>query len=91
MVYWHELSKNKRKSRPKRCLPASKRAIGMPMLTVTATFAPAVGPLIGGWLTDNYGWPFVFYINVIPGLLLITAVLVHHGKAAHGSQPAEER
>jgi DHA2 family multidrug resistance protein len=55
-------------------LPPSKRAIGMAMFTVTATFAPAVGPLLGGWLTDNYGWPFVFYINVIPGLLLIAAV-----------------
>lgn len=55
-------------------LPQSKRAIGMAMFTVTATFAPAVGPLLGGWLTDNYGWPFVFYINIVPGTLLIAAV-----------------
>lgn len=55
-------------------LPPSKRAIGMAMFTVTATFAPALGPLLGGWLTDNYGWPFVFYINIIPGILLIAAV-----------------
>jgi MFS transporter, DHA2 family, multidrug resistance protein len=55
-------------------LPPSKRAIGMAMFTITATFAPAVGPLIGGWLTDHYGWPFVFYINIIPGILLISAV-----------------
>ena len=57
-------------------LPPSKRAIGMAMFTVTATFAPALGPLLGGWLTDNYGWPFVFYINVIPGTLLIAAVWI---------------
>jgi DHA2 family multidrug resistance protein len=55
-------------------LPASKRAIGMAMFTITATFAPAVGPLIGGWLTDNYGWPFIFYLNIVPGVLLISAV-----------------
>ena len=55
-------------------LPASKRAIGMAMFTITATFAPALGPLLGGWLTDNYGWPFIFYINVIPGIMLIAAV-----------------
>jgi DHA2 family multidrug resistance protein len=55
-------------------LPPSKRAIGMAMFTITATFAPALGPLLGGWLTDNYGWPFIFYINVIPGVLLISAV-----------------
>ena len=46
----------------------------MAMFTITATFAPALGPLLGGWLTDNYGWPFVFYINIIPGILLIAAV-----------------
>ena len=55
-------------------LPPSKRAIGMAMFTITATFAPALGPLLGGWLTDNYGWPFVFYINIVPGILLIAAV-----------------
>ena len=55
-------------------LPTSKRAVGMAMFTITATFAPALGPLLGGWLTDNYGWPYVFYINVIPGILLIAAV-----------------
>ena len=55
-------------------LPASKQPIGMALFTVTATFAPAVGPLIGGWLTDNYGWPFIFYMNAIPGALMIVAV-----------------
>src|SRR5580658_6868339 len=55
-------------------LPPSKHPIGMALFSVTATFAPAIGPLIGGWLTDTYGWPFVFYINIIPGALLIAAV-----------------
>ena len=40
-------------------LPSSKQPIGMALFSVTATFAPAVGPLIGGWLTDNCGWPFI--------------------------------
>jgi DHA2 family multidrug resistance protein len=55
-------------------LPASKQPIGMALFSITATFAPAIGPLIGGWLTDSYGWPFIFYMNAIPGLLLIAAV-----------------
>lgn len=55
-------------------LPRSKQAVGMALFSVTATFAPAIGPLVGGWLTDNYGWPFIFYINVIPGVLLIASV-----------------
>ena len=55
-------------------LPPSKQPIGMALFSVTATFAPAIGPLLGGWLTDNYGWPFIFYMNAIPGILLIAAV-----------------
>ncbi|HEY2470509.1 MAG TPA: DHA2 family efflux MFS transporter permease subunit [Terracidiphilus sp.] len=55
-------------------LPASKQPVGMALFTITATFAPAIGPLVGGWLTDNYGWPFIFYMNAIPGVLLIAAV-----------------
>lgn len=55
-------------------LPPSKQPIGMALFSVTATFAPAIGPLVGGWLTDNYGWPFIFYMNAIPGVLMIAAV-----------------
>lgn len=46
----------------------------MALFTVTATFAPAIGPLIGGWLTDNYGWPFIFYMNAVPSVLMIATV-----------------
>jgi DHA2 family multidrug resistance protein len=55
-------------------LPRSKQPIGMALFSVTATFAPAIGPLIGGWLTDNYGWPYIFFINIVPGILLIASV-----------------
>jgi MFS transporter, DHA2 family, multidrug resistance protein len=55
-------------------LPPSKHPVGMALFSITATFAPAIGPLIGGWLTDAYGWPFIFYLNVLPCLLLIAAV-----------------
>jgi MFS transporter, DHA2 family, multidrug resistance protein len=41
-------------------LPSSKRAIGLAGFAVSATFAPAIGPTIGGYLTDYYGWPWVF-------------------------------
>jgi MFS transporter, DHA2 family, multidrug resistance protein len=57
-------------------LPPSKQPIGMALFTVTATFAPAIGPLIGGWLTDNYGWPFIFYMNAIPAVLMIVIVWI---------------
>jgi MFS transporter, DHA2 family, multidrug resistance protein len=54
-------------------LPPSKHPVGLALFSVTAVFAPAVGPLIGGWLTENYGWPYIFYLNVVPGLLLVAA------------------
>jgi DHA2 family multidrug resistance protein len=55
-------------------LPMSKRAIGAAMFGFSATFAPAIGPTIGGWLTDNYSWHWIFYINVIPGAALIAMI-----------------
>jgi MFS transporter, DHA2 family, multidrug resistance protein len=55
-------------------LPPSKRAIGLAGFSVSATFAPAIGPTIGGYLTDYYGWPWVFYVNLAPGLLMLAAL-----------------
>src|SRR5262249_15298089 len=36
---------------------------------VAALLAPVIGPTLGGYITDNYGWPWIFYINVPVGLL----------------------
>ena len=55
-------------------LPPAKRGLGFALFGMTATFAPAIGPTVGGWLTDNYGWPAIFYLNLLPGALLIAAV-----------------
>ncbi len=57
-----------------RNLPPAKQPIGLAMFAITATFAPSIGPTMGGWLTENFGWEYIFYLNVIPGLLLISAV-----------------
>lgn len=56
-------------------LPPAKQPIGMAMFAITAVFAPAIGPTIGGWLTENFSWQYIFYLNVIPGLLLVSAIL----------------
>src|SRR5271163_2728751 len=55
-------------------LPRSKHAIGLAGFAVTATFAPAIGPTIGGYFTDNYGWPYIFYINLVPGAVMLGAL-----------------
>ena len=52
-------------------LPPSVRPIGNAIFAMTATFAPAIGPTIGGWLTDNYGWQWIFFINIFPGALML--------------------
>ena len=52
-------------------LPPSKRAAGMAIFGLTATLAPSMGPTVGGYLAEIYGWPTIFYINWVPGLLLI--------------------
>ena len=48
-------------------LPKSKQPIGIALFGLTATFAPAIGPTVGGWLTDNLSWHYLFYLNLIFG------------------------
>ncbi len=55
-------------------LVPSERPLGYALFGMTATFAPAIGPTIGGWLTDNYGWPAIFYLNLLPGVLMLTGI-----------------
>jgi DHA2 family multidrug resistance protein len=55
-------------------LPPSKRAAGMAIFGLTATLAPSMGPTVGGYLSEIYGWPTIFYINWVPGLLLIGGI-----------------
>lgn len=52
-------------------LPKSKQPIGLALFALSATFAPAIGPTIGGYLTENWGWQYIFYVNLVPGLLMI--------------------
>lgn len=56
-------------------LPEHHRAKGMALFAITATFAPSIGPTLGGWLTESWGWEYIFYINVPPGLLMIAGLL----------------
>ncbi|ABE64012.1 Drug resistance transporter EmrB/QacA subfamily [Nitrobacter hamburgensis X14] len=52
-------------------LPKVKQPIGLALFALSATFAPAIGPTIGGYLTENWGWQFIFYVNLVPGLLML--------------------
>ena len=45
------------------------------MFAMSATFAPAIGPTIGGYLTETYGWQYIFYVNLVPGAIMLAALL----------------
>ncbi len=48
-------------------LPKAQQGIGITVFGLTATFAPAIGPTIGGWLTETFSWHYIFYLNLLPG------------------------
>ena len=52
-------------------LPKAKQPIGLALFALSATFAPAIGPTIGGYLTENWGWQYIFYVNLVPGAVMV--------------------
>jgi DHA2 family multidrug resistance protein len=55
-------------------LPKPQQPIGLAIFALSVTFAPAIGPTIGGYLTENYGWQTIFFVNVIPTLVMVSAL-----------------
>jgi DHA2 family multidrug resistance protein len=55
-------------------LPKAQQPIGLAAFALSATFAPSIGPTIGGYLTENYGWQSIFFVNVVPGIVMVTAL-----------------
>jgi DHA2 family multidrug resistance protein len=55
-------------------LPKPQQPIGLALFALAVTFAPAIGPTIGGYLTENYGWQTIFFINTIPSIVMIAAL-----------------
>lgn len=49
--------------------PPSMRGMAFAMYGMAVVVAPAVGPTLGGWITDNYDWRWIFYINIPIGIL----------------------
>jgi DHA2 family multidrug resistance protein len=47
--------------------------LAMAMWSITTLVAPVLGPLLGGWITDNISWPWIFYINIPVGILSASA------------------
>lgn len=60
------------------CYPEEKKGFATALWAMTAVVAPVFGPILGGWITDNYSWPWIFYINLPVGLFssILTYVLL---------------
>jgi len=54
--------------------PPEKRGLAFALYGVTAVVAPTVGPTLGGWITDNYSWRWIFLINLPVGILALLLV-----------------
>lgn len=59
--------------------PPQRQGVGQAIFGVGAMIGPSLGPTLGGWITDNLAWPWIFYINVPLGLLAaaLCAVYLH--------------
>lgn len=55
-------------------LPKVQQPIGLAMFALAVTFAPAIGPTIGGYLTENYGWQTIFFVNVVPTAVMVVTL-----------------
>ena len=63
--------------------PPEEAGIGQAMFGVGVMVGPTIGPTLGGWITDNYNWPWIFYINVPLGILAAIMVLSYVRNAEH--------
>ena len=51
--------------------PREKAGVALATFSLTILVAPVVGPLLGGWITDNFSWPWIFWINVPVGVVAL--------------------
>ncbi len=55
-------------------LPKSQQPLGLALFALSVTFAPAIGPTIGGYFTETYGWQSIFFVNALPSLVMVVAL-----------------
>ncbi|MGB8078786.1 MAG: DHA2 family efflux MFS transporter permease subunit [Gallionella sp.] len=60
--------------------PREKAGVALTIWSMTTLVAPVLGPILGGWITDNISWPWIFYINIPIGLFAaaVTWALYRH-------------
>ncbi len=51
--------------------PIEKRAQSMALFGLVVVIAPIIGPVLGGWITTNWSWPFIYFINIPVGIMAV--------------------
>jgi len=52
-------------------LPRSKHPVGLAIYSVAVVFAPSIGPAVGGYFTDTFGWQSIFFLSLPPGVIMV--------------------
>jgi len=71
--------------------PKNRAGMALAMWSITTLVAPVVGPVLGGWITDNISWPWIFYINVPVGVAaaLATWAIYHKRETPTAKVPVD--
>jgi len=68
--------------------PREEAGTAMALFGLGVMVGPTIGPTLGGWLTDNYGWPWIFYVNLPVGLLAAVMIATYvHDRQGEGRPP----
>ncbi|HZT56635.1 MAG TPA: DHA2 family efflux MFS transporter permease subunit, partial [Burkholderiaceae bacterium] len=60
--------------------PPEKRSQALALLIMVTIVAPIAGPILGGWITDSYSWPWIFFVNVPVGIFAALIVYAQMGQ-----------
>src|SRR4051812_29607571 len=63
--------------------PREEYGTAMAIFGVGVMVGPTLGPTVGGWITDTYGWPWIFYINIPFGMLALALALSFNNDSEH--------
>ena len=69
--------------------PAKERGIGQAIFGMGVMVGPTLGPTLGGWITDNFSWPWIFYINIPLGIMAAILTWQYVPEPDHGRTQAD--
>ncbi|OMW21604.1 multidrug resistance protein B [Burkholderia pseudomallei] len=71
--------------------PRAKAPMALALWSMTTLIAPVAGPILGGWISDNYSWPWIFYVNIPVGIAAaaVTWMIYRSGESAVRRAPID--